>query len=108
MQKSLFYSAIVPAFLLFTTAAQAEDYVITLKDHKFSPKELSIPAGQKVKVTVKNMDSSPAEFESHELNREKVISANSEAIIFIGPLDSGSYGYFDEFHPDTKGTIVVK
>lgn len=108
MKKPLFYSVAAAAFMLSTTAALAEDYVITLKDHKFSPKELAIPAGQKVKVTVKNMDSSPAEFESSELNREKVISANSEAIIFIGPLDPGSYSYFDEFHPDTKGTIVAK
>lgn len=108
MKKTLFYPAAISALLLFSAAAHAEDYVIVLKDHQFSPKELSIPAGQKVKVTVKNMDSSPAEFESHDLNREKVISANSEAIIFIGPLNAGSYNYFDEFHPEAKGAIVVK
>ncbi len=108
MKKPLIYSLAMAAGVLFSAAAQAEDYAIILKDHQFSPKELSIPAGQKVKVTVKNMDSSPAEFESHDLNREKVISANSEAIIFIGPLNAGSYNYFDEFHPDAKGTIVAK
>ena len=108
MKKSLFYSTALSALLLFSVAAHAEDYVITLKDHQFSPKELSIPAGQKVKVTVKNMDSSPAEFESHDLSREKVISANSEAVIFLGPLNTGSYNYFDEFHPDAKGIITAK
>lgn len=109
MKKSLFYSTALSALLLFSAAAaRADDYVITLKDHQFSPKELSIPAGQKVKVTVKNMDSSPAEFESHDLNREKVVSANSEVVIFVGPLNAGSYNYFDEFHPDAKGTITAK
>lgn len=109
MKKFLIYPAAISSLLLFSAAtAHAEDYVITLKDHQFSPKELHIPAGQKIKVTVKNMDSTPAEFESHDLNREKIISANSEAIIFVGPVDAGSYHYFDEFHPDAQGSIVAK
>ena len=94
---------------LFMAAAQADDYVLTLKNHQFSPKELTIPAGQKVKIIVRNQDATPAEFESSDLNREKVISANSEIIVFIGPLDAGRYGYFDDFHRDTTtGVIVVK
>jgi plastocyanin len=102
-------SAVLSASLLFSAAAYAEDYVITIKGNQFSPKELVIPAGQKIKVTVKNLDATPAEFESFDLNREKVVSANSEIIVFVGPLDPGSYAYFDDFHRDTtKGTITVK
>ena len=48
------------------------------------------------------------EFESHDLNREKVIAANSQATVFIGPLKPGSYEFLDEFQPGTKGTIFVK
>ncbi|MFO1242370.1 MAG: cupredoxin domain-containing protein [Rickettsiales bacterium] len=105
----------VPMFLsafaiaAISSAVHAEDYVITLKDHAFTPQELTIPAGQKVKITVKNQDTTPAEFESHELKREKIINGNSEAVIFVGPLDPGTYGYFDEFHEDTtKGKIIAK
>ena len=105
--KKYFVAGMVLAASL-GSAAMAEDYVITLKDNQFTPQELVIPADQRVKVIVKNMDSAPAEFESHELKREKVISGNSEAIIFIGPVEAGSYEYEDEFHPTAKGTIVAK
>jgi plastocyanin len=109
MKKSLVYSLALTASLLFSAAAHADDYVITIKGNQFSPEELTIPAGQKVKIIVKNLDATPAEFESSDLNREKVVSANSEIIVFIGPLDSGSYAYFDDFHRDTtKGTVIVK
>ena len=93
----------------FAMQAHADDYVITLKNNQFSPKELTIPAGEKVKITVKNTDATPSEFESSDLNREKVVGANSEIIVYIGPLDPGSYGYFDDFHRDTTtGTIIAK
>ena len=94
---------------LFMAAAHADDYVLTLKNHQFSPHELTIPAGQKVKIIVKNEDATPAEFESSDLNREKVVSANSAINVFIGPLDAGRYGYFDDFHRDTTtGVIIAK
>lgn len=109
MKKSLVYSLGLSACLLFSVAAHAEDYVLTLKNNQFSPKVLNVPAGQKVKITVKNQDATPAEFESSDLNREKVVGANSEITIFIGPLNAGSYGFFDDFHRETTtGTIVAK
>jgi plastocyanin len=109
MKWSLFYSVALSASLLFPAAAHAENYVITLKNNQFSPGELTIPAGQKVKLIVTNQDAAPAEFESSDMNREKVVGANSEIIIYIGPLDAGSYGYFDDFHRDTTtGVIIAK
>ncbi|MDD5248178.1 MAG: cupredoxin domain-containing protein [Rhodocyclaceae bacterium] len=109
MKKSLVYSVGLSAYLLFSTAVHAEDFILTLKNNQFFPKVLTIPAGQKIKITVKNQDATPAEFESSDLNREKVVAANSEIIIFIGPLDAGTYGYFDDFHRDTTtGTIIAK
>src|SRR5487761_2033695 len=109
MIRSVVFSVGLSAYLLLAAAAHAEDYVLTLKNNQFSPKVLTIPAGQKIKITVKNQDATPAEFESSDLNREKVVTANSEITIFIGPLDAGSYGYFDDFHRDTTiGTIIAK
>jgi hypothetical protein len=108
------YAAFVAAVLfsgvsIAATEASAKDYVIELKNHTFTPVNLIIPAGEKVKVVVKNLDKTPAEFESHDLNREKVIGAGKEATIFIGPLKAGSYAYVDEFHEDVaKGTITAK
>jgi plastocyanin len=85
-----------------------EANVITMKDHKFSPEELTVPAGQKMKLIVKNLDSSPIEFESYELNREKIVAPHGQVVVFIGPLKPGTYPYFDDFHLKTKGVIKAK
>src|ERR1700756_2882670 len=99
MTKSGILGKVTCALILFSsTYALADDYVITLKDHQFSPPELVLPASQKIKLVVKNEQTTPAEFESAELNREKVVQANSEITVILGPLDPGSYGYFDDFH----------
>ena len=108
-KKSLLVAIASLQLLVLGMPARAEDYVLTLKNHQFSPKELLIPAGQKVKITVRNQDPTPAEFESSDLNREKVISGSAEIVVFIGPLDAGRYSFFDDFHRETtNGTIVVK
>lgn len=84
-------------------------FELVIKDHQFSPSTLEIPAGQKVKLIIKNQDSSAEEFESTQLNREKVISGNSEAIVFVGPLDAGEYSFFGEFNPKTAhGKLIAK
>ena len=108
--RNLGLSVIVLASLLYATAgARADEYVLTLKDHQFSPKELTIPAGQKVKITVKNLDATPAEFESSDLNREKVVAAKGEITVYVGPVDAGTYAYFDDFHHDTTtGRLIAK
>ncbi len=97
------------AYLLMAGIAMADDYVLTLKDHKFVPQQLVIPAGKKVRITVKNTDKTPSEFESYDLNREKVVKGGEEITVLIGPLDPGVYGIFDDFHKDTTvGTIKAQ
>jgi hypothetical protein len=91
---------------LMSNSAFAADYTLTIKDHKFDPPELAVPAGQKIKLTVKNLDPTPAEFESYDLNREKIIKGGAEAVVTIGPLDAGTYKFFDEFHEDTATGII--
>lgn len=97
--------------LLAAPLAQAAvpEYEIRIKDHLFFPAELEVPAGQKVRLLVINEDETPEEFESYELNREKVIPGRTRAVIFIGPLKPGVYPFFGEFYPKTaQGRIVAK
>ena len=90
-------------------AAEMPEFTLTIKDHAFSPSELTIPAGQKVRIKVTNADATPEEFESHELNREKVIPGGATATIFVGPLKPGTYPFFGEFNPKTaQGKLIVK
>ncbi|MDP6651241.1 MAG: cupredoxin domain-containing protein [Gammaproteobacteria bacterium] len=99
-------------FLLFmstvVTAATAEIEIV-IKDHLFFPAIVEIPAGEKVKLRIINQDPTPEEFESYELNREKVIAGNRQTVIFVGPLEPGEYPFFGEFYPKTaQGKVVAK
>jgi plastocyanin len=97
--------------LAMTTSASAQDppYTLVIKDHQFQPTEIEIPAGQKIALTVKNNDSTPEEFESTELRREKVVAGGEEITVYIGPLKPGKYEFFGDFNPKTaRGHIVVK
>lgn len=82
--------------------------VITIKDGKFMPGEVSVPAGQKLTLLVRNEDKSTSEFESTDLHREKIVGAGQQITVFVGPLDPGRYEFFDDFHPDDRGHLVAK
>jgi plastocyanin len=97
--------------LLLPLLAYATDdvFAIQIKDHRFVPEKLEVPAGKKIKLLIDNTDATPEEFESHALNREKVIAGNSKATLYIGPLSAGSYAYFGEFNEATaQGIIIAK
>ncbi|MDB2682917.1 cupredoxin domain-containing protein [Alphaproteobacteria bacterium] len=82
---------------------------IIIKNHKFTPEEVHIPAGEKIKLIVDNQDPTPEEFESDDLRREKIIAGNSKATIYIGPVKPGKYHFFGEFNLDTaNGYIIAK
>ena len=83
------------------------EYTLTIRDHRFEPAEIRVPAGKKVKLIVHNQDASPEEFESHTLNREKVIAPGTKASIFIGPLAPGRYPFVGEFHEKTARGVVI-
>ncbi len=112
---NIYITSILSLFFVFSIVANAEEKVvddiinIVIRDHKFEPAEVQIPADKKVKLKVKNLDATPEEFESHDLKREKVISGNGEATISIGPLKPGQYKFEGEFNPKTaQGIIIVK
>ncbi|MCW5691506.1 MAG: cupredoxin domain-containing protein [Pseudolabrys sp.] len=90
-------------------AQAADDYTLTIKDHKFTPAELKVPANKRVAITVVNSDSTPEEFESHSLKVEKIIPGGAKATVRIGPLKPGRYDFFGEFHEDTaKGVVIAE
>lgn len=91
-------------------AADGDDeyHLVFNKDQQFQPANLEIPPDKRVRLIVENRSSAPAEFESFELNREKIVVPNGRIIIYLGPLDPGVYNYFNDFNRDTKGTITVK
>ena len=108
LKRSLVGFTIVACMMSFAGLSLAEDevYTITIKNHEFSPKELVIPAKKKVKILVDNQDATPEEFESYELNREKVVTGNNKITLFVGPLKPGTYKYFGEFHKDTAQGVI--
>ena len=92
-----------------SVAAQEPAYTLVIKDHQFQPAEIEIPAGQKIALLVKNNDTTPEEFESTELRREKVVAGGEQITVYIGPLKPGKYEFFGDFNPKTaRGHIVVK
>jgi plastocyanin len=96
-------TAIAPA-----VAADA-DALLVIKNHRFEPAELKVPAGQRVKLVVHNQDATPEEFESHSMNREKVVPAGARVTIYIGPLKAGRYDFFGEYNEATaKGAVIAE
>lgn len=102
------YLPLIAMLFVSNIAAAAEgEFVLVIQDHRFQPEEIIVPAGKKVKLLVENRDASSEEFESHALNREKVIAGKSKAAIFIGPLEPGRYSFVGEFHEDTAHGVVI-
>ena len=99
------------ALLLVVGPVRAEtpEYVIEIRNHLFHPDVLRIPANTKVKLVIVNLDDTAEEFESYELNREKVVPGGRRAVVFIGPLAPGEYPFFGEFNPQTAlGTVIAE
>ncbi len=101
--------ALAAAFVAGAAQAAEPEFALAIKDHKFQPAELKVPAGKRVKLLVHNQDGTAEEFESHSLNREKVIPGGGKATIYIGPLKPGRYTFFGEFHEKTaQGAVVAE
>jgi hypothetical protein len=94
---------------LAPATVRAQEYVLTIKDHKFTPEELKVPANKRVVITVVNDDATAEEFESSVLKVEKVIAGKSKATVRIGPLAPGKYPFIGEFNAATaKGVVIAE
>lgn len=97
------------ALVLNAQQASGQELSITIKDHKFEPAELKVPAKKRITLTVINADATPEEFESKKLKVEKVIPGKSKAVVRFGPLEPGRYDFVGEFHESTaKGVVIAE
>lgn len=97
----------VGMFFSVSVLAADSEVVLTIREHRFEPSELKVAANQKIRLIVKNLDATPEEFESHELNREKVIPGKGQTTIYIGPLKAGRYPFMGEFNQKTAQGVVI-
>lgn len=90
--------------------ADETSFEISIKDHMFSPAEITVPANERIKLIISNEDASPEEFEGEDFDIEKVIPGNSKATVLVGPFEQpGRYEFVGEFHEDTaKGALIVE
>ena len=109
MRRALILISVAAFLAMGAAPARADDYVLTIKDHRFTPTEIKIPANKRVQITVVNDDATPEEFESKEMKVEKVIPGKSKGVVRVGPLRPGRYPFFGEFHEATaKGTLIAE
>jgi hypothetical protein len=86
----------------------ADAIVLTIKDHKFTPESVTVPAGLRFRIEVINNDDTPEEFESYDLKIEKIVVPGGKIIMNAGPLKPGQYKFFGDYHPDqTVGTLIA-
>ncbi|GAB2879101.1 cupredoxin domain-containing protein [Paraburkholderia jirisanensis] len=89
-------------------AADLPTFKLEMNDGKLNPARIEVPAGQRIKIEVRNVGKGAAEFESVELRKEKVLAPGAESFVVIAPLSPGEYKFFDDFHQQAQGVIVAK
>src|SRR5580658_3232482 len=101
---------VLGAALAGAAPARADDLpTLVFHNHRFEPDHIQVPAGAKFQLKVKNTDDTADEFESVDLNREKLVAPGQTITVFLGPLTAGEYKFFGDFHQDTaQGVLVAK
>jgi hypothetical protein len=95
--------------LVACTQEKLPEQTLVLENHRFTPSEITIPAGTKLRIVIDNRDDSSEEFDSDSLGREKVVAAKSSGAVVIGPLKPGRYPFMGEFHHQTaQGAVIVQ
>ena len=92
-----------------SSLANETEYLIQIKDHKFIPDLVQIPANKKFKLVIENLDKTLEEFESDDLKKEKWVGSGKKITIPVNALQTGEYKFYGDFHQKTaQGKIVVK
>lgn len=82
---------------------------LELKDHRFIPDRITVPAGQRVRIELVNQDGASEEFDSSDLHIERDVTPHGKVGFEIGPLKAGTYSFMGELHADTaQGEIVAE
>jgi plastocyanin len=81
---------------------------LVLKNHRFTPDAVTVPAGQRIRIELVNEDAASEEFDSEDLRVERDVTPHGKVSFEIGPLKPGAYSFMGELHPDTaSGTITA-
>lgn len=102
---SFFVLAAAP--LASARAEDAPSFRIEFNDGKFEPQRLEVPANKTIEIELVNKGQGPAEFESKQLRKEKVLAPGATTTLVIRGLDPGEYDFFDDFHPDAPPAKLV-
>ena len=110
MRNLLVLLSLAAAVVLVPAELRAQDdFTVTIKNHRFTPSEIKVPANKRIQLTVVNDDPTPEEFESREMKVEKVIPGKSKGVVRIGALAPGRYPFFGEFNEATaKGVLIAE
>ena len=93
----------------FNSKSQIKNHKSQIKNHKFEPEKITVPAGEKFKLIVENLDKTLEEFESVDLKKEKLVGGGKKITIVVSPLKSGEYKFFGDFHQKTaQGKLIVE
>lgn len=97
-------------FLIGIMPVRADDAApieLTVKDHKFTPSEIHVKAGQPAIIDMHNEDSTAEEFDSDSLGVEKVIAGGRSGLVHLHALSPGTYPFMGEYHADTAQGVVI-
>jgi hypothetical protein len=97
-------------FLAIADRAYAEEeptFRIEFRDGVVTPQRLEVPANRRIRLELHNLGQTPAEFESRELRKEKVLAPGASSTLVIRTLDPGEYDFFDDFHLDAPPAVLV-
>lgn len=110
MRRGLLLLALAAAFsALPVFAAELPTFAVVAKGGRLTPESIEVPAGQRIKLTIRNEGPGPIEFENLDLRVEKVLSPGANSFVVTPPLRPGSYLFIDEFHPETgKLTLIAR
>jgi hypothetical protein len=107
------FAAILLAALFLISGApnnRAEEepvFTIEFKDGNIAPERLEVPANRRFQLQLRNNGDTPAEFESNELRKEKVLAPRTISTLVFRTLDPGEYPFFDDFHPDAPKAVLI-
>ncbi|MDD9340238.1 cupredoxin domain-containing protein [Providencia heimbachae] len=90
-------------------AAEKFTVELEMKNGDLIPRVLEVPAKTIIRIKITNTGTEPAEFESLQLRKEKVLAPGASSVVVIAPLKPGTYSFFDDFHlSHPKGEIIAK
>ena len=106
--KSLALVAVIAPATSLAFAQDATVLKVSIREHKFIPAALTATAGQRLEIVVTNDGPGTEEFESKSLRIEKIVPQGQTVTIRVGPLKSGQYDFFGDFHADTcRGLLTI-